>query len=71
MSQVNTFLLTATTVIYKLELDHEVEDECDDYDDEEYDINDPDRPELPIHPNCKCYWVDSLTGENLGQDVIY
>jgi len=58
-------------VVYRLELDHEVMDECDDYEDEEYDVDDPERPELPIHPNCKCYWEDALTGENLGQDILY
>ena len=71
MPEINTFLLSADVVIYRLELDHEKIDECDDYADEEYSIDDSDRPELPIHPNCKCYWEDKLTGENLGQDVLY
>lgn len=58
-----------TRVVYRIEFDHEKEDECDDYADEEYDISDPDIPILPIHPNCKCYWEDADTGEVLGQDL--
>lgn len=58
-----------TRVVYRLEFDHEKEDECDDYDGEEYDIDDPDIPILPLHPNCKCYWEDADTNEVLGQDL--
>jgi len=56
-------------VIYRLEDNHEVEDECDFYSDEVYDIDDPDKPDLPIHPNCKCYWELVDTGEDLGQSL--
>ena len=56
------------TIQYKLEYTHEVEDECDDYDDEVFDITSPDIPILPIHPNCKCYFIDEVTGDYLGQD---
>jgi hypothetical protein len=46
-----------------------VADECDLYADEVYVGDDPDRPEIPIHPNCKCYWEDYETKEVLGQDI--
>lgn len=34
-----------------------------------FDLNDPSRPRIPIntHPNCRCNYVDAVTGENLGQ----
>lgn len=56
------------TIKYKLEYSHEKTDECDDYDDEVYEISSPDIPILPIHPNCKCYFIDEVTDEYLGQD---
>jgi hypothetical protein len=55
-------------VVYRLEYSHEKIDECDDYADEVYEIDSSDMPELPIHPNCKCYYEDEETGEYLGQD---
>jgi len=63
-----TFVYSDQIVVYRLENDHEVADECDLYADEVYTGNDPDRPELPIHPNCKCYWEDYETGDILGQE---
>ena len=56
------------TIVYKLEYSHDKIDECDDYSDQVYELNDTTRPELPIHPNCKCYYEDEETGEYLGQD---
>lgn len=34
-----------------------------------YDKDDPRRPRIPfqLHPNCRCFWQDVLTGKNLGQ----
>ena len=55
-------------VVYKLEYSHDKVDECDDYADEVYEVGASDMPELPIHPNCKCYYEDESTGEYLGQD---
>lgn len=52
-------------VIFTLEDDHEIEDECDDYAENVYYIDDPDLPDLPIHPNCKCYYRDSETDEEV------
>ena len=30
---------------------------------------DPQRPQIPAttHPNCRCFWIDPVTGANLGQ----
>ena len=57
-----------TRVVYKLDYDHDKIDKCDDYADEVYEIGSSDMPELPIHPNCKCYYEDEETGEYLGQE---
>lgn len=63
-----------TTIIYRTsgstDRRFDINDECDDYDGQEWNIDDPDRPELPLHPNCECYWEDGETGENLGQDLL-
>ena len=34
-----------------------------------WDIDDPQRPQIPAttHPNCRCFWIDPVTGANLGQ----
>jgi len=36
---------------------------------EVYDKDDPNRPRIPLslHPNCRCFWQDAITGKNLGQ----
>ena len=61
-------LYKGDAVVYRLEYSHEKVDECDDYADEVYELNSPDMPELPIHPNCKCYYEAEEDGEYLGQD---
>jgi hypothetical protein len=34
-----------------------------------WDEQDQARPQIPstTHPNCRCYWLDPVTGANLGQ----
>lgn len=34
-----------------------------------WDVDDIARPQIPgtTHPNCRCYWLDPVTGANLGQ----
>jgi len=54
------------TIVYRLDYGHDKFDECDNYSEQEYEVGD--QPELPIHPNCKCYYEDGETGEYLGQD---
>jgi len=36
---------------------------------EVYSRDDPKRPRIPLslHPNCRCFWQDGITGKNLGQ----
>jgi SPP1 gp7 family putative phage head morphogenesis protein len=48
-----------------LSADHDLDDECDEAaDGSPYEIDDPDLPDLPIHPNCRCsYRIGSLAGE--------
>lgn len=60
------FVPKTRRIIFRLSDTHSKDDECDDYADNEYDVDDPDIPELPLHPNCDCYFEDADTGENLG-----
>lgn len=34
-----------------------------------WDIDDPQRPQIPAttHPNCRCFWIDPVSGTSLGQ----
>lgn len=34
-----------------------------------WDINDAQRPQIPAttHPNCRCFWIDPVSGTHLGQ----
>jgi len=34
-----------------------------------WDIDDPQRPKIPAntHPNCRCFYIDTTSGANLGQ----
>lgn len=54
--------------------------ECADYDGKYYDIDDDSKPEIPVHPNCRCVYInvppvsgwtpqnrrDNETGEDIG-----
>lgn len=31
--------------------------ECEEFDDQVYAVDDPDAPEIPVHPNCRCFWA--------------
>lgn len=46
-------------IIFHTEDDDRVCAECEEHDGEEYEVDDPTRPSLPIHPNCRCYFVHS------------
>ena len=57
-------------VIFTTRRDSKVDDKiCLPLEGSVYNLNDPSRPRIPIntHPNCRCKYVDAVTGENLGQ----
>lgn len=31
--------------------------ECEEFDDQVYAVDDPDAPEIPVHPQCRCFWA--------------
>jgi len=57
-------------VIYKTQRDSKVDDIiCLPLEGEHYRLDSDERPIIPddTHPNCRCYYEDAITGENLGQ----
>ena len=57
-------------VIFTTKKDNKVDDLiCLPLDDEVFAIDDPLRPKIPgeTHKNCRCVYIDAVTGENLGQ----
>lgn len=59
-----------TTIIYRTQQDSKVDDKiCLPQEGDAYDLFDGTRPIIPDdnHPNCRCFWEDAETGENLGQ----
>lgn len=59
-----------TSMIYRTQQDSKVDDLiCLPQEGDVYDMFDSTRPIIPDdnHPNCRCYWEDADTGENLGQ----
>lgn len=61
---------TNLVLIYKTQQDGRVDDvHCLPREGEVWNINDPNRPIIPdsLHPGCRCYWEDSVTGQDLGQ----
>lgn len=57
-------------VIYMTQQDSKVDDKiCLPLEGTVWDKGDPNRPQLPgqTHPNCRCFYIDAITGQNLGQ----
>jgi len=57
-------------VIFTTRRDSKVDDKiCLPLEGSVYNLNDPQRPRIPIntHPNCRCNYVDAVTGQDLGQ----
>jgi len=57
-------------VIFTTRRDSKVDDKiCLPLEGEVFDLNDPRRPRIPVntHPNCRCNYVDAVTGQDLGQ----
>ncbi len=54
-------------LIYRTQDDSKVDPLCEVFMNEEWDQQDPFRPVIPIHPNCRCFWQRKSDGRNLGQ----
>lgn len=57
-------------VMYMTQRDNKVDDIiCLPLEGTVYSIDDPKRVKIPseTHPNCRCFYLDAVTGENLGQ----
>jgi len=57
-------------IIFRVDQGHHQQCICDDYDGKIYEIDDPEIPYIPCHPNCNCRWYDYDTGEDLGTDLF-
>ena len=59
-----------TPIIYMTQMDSKVDDKiCLPLEGTVWDKGDPNRPKIPkdLHPNCRCFYIDAITGQNLGQ----
>lgn len=59
-----------TPVIFMTQMDSKVDDKiCLPLEGTVWDKGDNNRPKIPndTHPNCRCFYIDAITGRNLGQ----
>ncbi len=59
-----------TPVIFMTKMDSKVDDRiCLPLEGTVWDKGEPNRPKIPkdTHPNCRCFYIDAITGRNLGQ----
>jgi len=59
-----------TPLIFMTRMDSKVDDKiCLPLEGTVWDQGDPNRPKIPAstHPNCRCFWIKAITGQNLGQ----
>jgi len=59
-----------TPVIFMTQMDSKVDDKiCLPLEGTVWDIDDPNRPKIPkeTHKNCRCMYINAITGQNLGQ----
>jgi len=59
-----------TPLIFMTQMDSKVDDRiCLPLEGTVWDKEDPTRITIPggTHPNCRCYWINAITGQNLGQ----
>lgn len=57
-------------LIFMTQMDSKVDDKiCLPLEGTVWAKNDPNRPRIPpdTHPNCRCFNIDAITGQNLGQ----
>lgn len=59
-----------TPVIFMTKMDSKVDDKiCLPLEGTVWDKGDKNRPKIPndTHPNCRCFYIDAITGQDLGQ----
>ena len=59
-----------TPIVFMTQQDSKVDDKiCLPLQGTVYDLESPQRPKIPsdTHPNCRCFYVNAITGQNLGQ----
>lgn len=59
-----------TPLIFMTQMDSKVDDKiCLPLEGTVWDEGDSNRPKIPsgTHPNCRCFYIDAITGQNLGQ----
>ena len=59
-----------TPLIFMTQMDSKVDDKiCLPLEGTVWDQGDSNRPKIPstTHPNCRCFWINAITGQNLGQ----
>ncbi len=59
-----------TPLIFMTQRDAKVDDKiCLPLEGTVWDKGDNNKPQIPAttHPNCRCFWINAITGENLGQ----
>lgn len=59
-----------TPIIFMTQQDSKVDDKiCLPLEGTVWDQGDPNRPKIPAttHPNCRCFYINAITGQNLGQ----
>jgi len=59
-----------TPVIFMTKMDSKVDDKiCLPLEGTVWDKGDTNRPKIPndTHPNCRCFYIDAITGQDLGQ----
>lgn len=67
---VRILLAGQTPLVFMTQEDSKVDDKyCLPRQGEVWAKEDPKRPRIPtsLHPNCRCFWKDPITGRNLGQ----
>lgn len=59
-----------TPIIFMTKMDSKVDDKiCLPLEGTVWDKDESNRPQIPssTHPNCRCFYIDAVTGQNLGQ----
>lgn len=59
-----------TPLIFMTQRDAKVDDKiCLPLEGTVWDTGDTNKPQIPAttHPNCRCFWINAVTGRNMGQ----
>jgi hypothetical protein len=58
-------IIPSGPVEFQSEEDDRVCEICDPLDGNQYDFDDPTKPLIPLHPNCRCHYIYVDTGEHI------